>query len=167
MDGDIVIYQFSRSKILRGDFRQFLGEFGFDKLPTGRRLRGMMNSFVFCVVGWDDDPREIATIPEIRDFYTAFHEAWPYWLYFCNLDVDILKTMVMCCLPTISSIKVDGVPNVAVTFDPVHLLDFLKKDFVTMNTVCERAEMFDRFIYDRSKAVFEYFGLPYDAPPPE
>ncbi len=63
MDGDIVIYQFSRSKILRGDFRQFLREFGFDKLPTGRRLRGMMNSFVFCVVGWDDDPREIATIP--------------------------------------------------------------------------------------------------------
>ncbi len=76
--------------------------------------------------------------------------------------------MIMCCLPTISSIKVDGVPNVAVTFDPVHpLLDFLKKDFVPMNTVCERAEMFERLIYDRSKAVFEYFGLPYDAPPPE
>ena len=58
-------------------------------------------------------------------------------------------------------------PNVAVTFDPVHLLDFLKKDLVPMNTVCERAEMFERLIYDRSKAVFEYFGLPYDAPPPE
>ena len=27
--------------------------------------------------------------------------------------------------------------------------------------------MFERLIYDRSKAVFEYFGLPFDAEPPE
>ena len=26
--------------------------------------------------------------------------------------------------------------------------------------------MFERGIYDRSKAVFEYFGLPFDAEPP-
>jgi hypothetical protein len=33
--------------------------------------------------------------------------------------------------------------------------------------MCDRAKMFERGIYDRSKAVFEYFGLPFDAPPPE
>jgi hypothetical protein len=36
-----------------------------------------------------------------------------------------------------------------------------------MNLMCDRAEMFERRIYDRSKAVFAYFGLPFDAPPPE
>jgi hypothetical protein len=28
------------------------------------------------------------------------------------------------------------------------------------------AEMFERGIYDRTKAVFEYFNLPFDAEPP-
>ena len=32
-----------------------------------------------------------------------------------------------------------------------------------MNRVCERAEMFEDRIEQRTKAVFEYFGLPYSA----
>jgi hypothetical protein len=37
-----------------------------------------------------------------------------------------------------------------------------------MNEMCERAGMTERNTYDRSKAVFEYFGFPFDAgPPPE
>ena len=81
-------------------FSHCLSLYAPDKLPTGRRLREMMNSMVLCVEGWDDDPREIHSIPEVRRFYAAFHEAWPYWLYFCNLDRDTLKTMVLCRIPT-------------------------------------------------------------------
>ena len=166
MDGDFIIYQFSRSKVERGDFLHFLSLHSPDKLPTGRRLRAMMNSMVFCVEGWDGDPREIHSIPEVRKFYTTFHEAWPYWLYFCNLDVDTLRTMVCCCLPSLTAIKVDDQPNVKVQFDPLALLEFFKRGFGPMNAMCERAQMFEHLIYDRSKAVFEYFGLPFDAPPP-
>jgi hypothetical protein len=82
MDREAIVYQFSRSKVERGDFSHFLNLYGADKLPTGRRLRELMDRFVFCVEGWDDDPREIHMIPEIRHFYSAFHDAWPYWLYF-------------------------------------------------------------------------------------
>ena len=128
MDSDLIFYQFSRSKVERGDFGHFLNLYATDKLPTGRGLRAMMNSMVFCIEGWDDDPREIHSIPEVRRFYAAFHEAWPYWLYFCNLDVDTMKTMVMCCLPSITAMKVDGQPNVAVTYAPLDLLNFLKRD---------------------------------------
>lgn len=163
---DIIIYQFSRDKAERGDFRNFLSLYGLDKLPTGRRLRLLMNSFVFCIEGYDDDPREIHDIPEIRRFYSAFHDAWPYWLYFCNLDSDILRSMVMCCMDSIVSIKVDGQPHVGVEYDPLNLLRFLSGDFAPMNLICDRGQMFERLIYDRSKAVFEYFGLPFDAPPP-
>ena len=35
-----------------------------------------------------------------------------------------------------------------------------------MNAMCDRAEMLERGIYGRSKAIFEYFGLPFDAEPP-
>ena len=166
MEGDLIFYQFSRSKVERGDFGHFLSLYGPDKLPTGRRLLEMMNRFVFCIEGYDSDPREIHLIPEVRRFYSAFHEAWPYWLYFCNLDVDTLRAMVMCCLPDVSTMQVDGQTKMAVTCDPLDLLNFIKRDFMPMNAMCDRAEMFERGIYDRSKAVFGYFGLPFDAEPP-
>ena len=166
MSGQAIVYQFSRSKVERGDFSHFLGLYAPDKLPDGRRLREMMNGVIFIIEGWDDDPREIHMIPEIRRFYAAFHEAWPYWLYFCNLQVDTLRAMTMCCLPSINVMQAEGQIKVAVTCEPLDLLNFLKRDFMPMNLMCERAGMFEERIYDRTKAVFEYFGLPFDAVPP-
>lgn len=167
MAGDPIFYQFSRSKVERGDFNHFLSLYAPDKLPSGRRLREMMNGFVFCIEGYDSDPREIHLIPEIRRFYSAFHEAWPYWLYFCNLDADTLRAMAMCCLTSVNTMQVEGQVKMAITCDPLDLIKFIKRDFLSMNLMCERAEMFEERIYDRTKAVFEYFGLPFDAEPPQ
>jgi hypothetical protein len=166
MGHDLIFYQFSRSKMERGDFSHFLDLYAPDKLPTGRRLREMMNCFVFCIEGWDNDPREIHLIPDIRHFYSAFHDAWPYWLYFCNLDVDTLRAMAICCLPSVNTMQVDGQVKVAVTCDPLDLIKFIQRDFMPMNLMCERAEMFEERIYDRSKTVFDYFGLPFEATVP-
>ena len=163
---DIIIYQFSRSKVERCDFSHFLGLYALDKLPTGRWLREMMGTLMFVIEGYDDDPREVHSIPEIRRFYTAFHEAWPYWLYFCNLETEAFSMMVLCCLPSITAIKVDGRPTVGVNYDRLELLHFIANDFGPMNAICDRAAMFERLIYDRSKAVFGYFDLPFDAGPP-
>jgi hypothetical protein len=161
-----LFYQFSRIKVERSDFSHFLSLYAPDKLPTGCRLREMMNGFVFGIEGWDNDPREIHTIPEIRRFYSAFHDAWPYWLYFCNLDVDTLRAMTMCCLPSLTAMKVDGKPNVAVECKQLELLRFVSNDFGPMNVMCDRAGLSERLIYDRSKAVFEYFDMPFDVEPP-
>jgi hypothetical protein len=91
VDHDLIFYQFSRCKVERGDFSHFLKLYAFDKPPTARRLRDMMDRMVFCIEGYDDDPREIHSIPEVRKFYSAFHDAWPYRLYFCNLDGETLN----------------------------------------------------------------------------
>jgi hypothetical protein len=166
MEADVIFYQFSRSKVERGDFGHFLSLYAPDKLPTGRRLREMMDRMVFCIDGYDHDPREIHSIPEVRRFYAAFHDAWPYWLYFCNLDEEMLKAMVFCCLPSLAEIKVDGQDKVAITVDPLEVLNFVSENLGPMNEMCDRGEMFEGLVYDRTKAVFEYFGLPFDAPPP-
>ncbi len=166
MASDIIFYQFSRPKVERCDFSDFLGLYAPDQLPTGTRLREKMDRMIFVIDGYNDDDREVHTIPEIRGFYTAFHLAWPYWLYYCNLDTEALKMIVMCCLPSIAAMKMDGKPNVAVKYDPLELLRFVSQDFGPMNVMCEQAEMSERMIYDRSKAVFEYFGMPFNAEPP-
>jgi hypothetical protein len=74
--------------------------------------------------------------------------------------------MAMCCLPEVNTMQVDGRPQVAVTCDPMAILNFLKRDFLPMNLMCERAEMFERGIYERTKEVFGYFNLLFDAEPP-
>ena len=117
-----------------------------------------------CVDGYDQDEREIHSIPEVRRFYIAFHAAWPYWFYFCRLELDTLKTMAMCCLPSITALKMEGKPRVAVACHPLYLLDLLTQDFVAMNRVCKLADMFGDRIEQRTGAVSEYFGLPYTAP---
>ena len=122
-----------------------------------------MNSLMFCIEGFDDDAREIHCIPEIRRFYAAFHEAWPYWFYFCNLETEAMRMMVTCCLPSITAMKVDGSPNLVVEYDRLEVLDFIGKDFGPMNAMGERAEMFERLICDRTKAIFDYFELPFDS----
>ena len=64
----------------RGDFSAFLTKFGADRLPAGPALARLLGGLIFAVDGYDDDAREIYTIPEVRRFYGAFHRAWPYWL---------------------------------------------------------------------------------------
>jgi len=167
-DRELVIYEFSRTKIERGDFSHFLGAYGLDRLPTGRRLRTMMDSMVFVVDGWNHDPREVYEIPEVRRFYRQFQAAWPYWFFFCNLDQDGLKPMVYCCLENLVAVQKEKDRENIVTHPPkMEFVQFVAANLGTMNTICERAKLFDRFIYDRSKAVFEYFGLPYEAKRPE
>jgi hypothetical protein len=47
----------------------------------------------------------------------------------------------------------------------VDLLNFLKRDFLQMHVICERAGMFERNIFERTKAVFHYFNVPFDGEP--
>ena len=62
--------------------------------------------------------------------------------------------------------QVDGQTQVAVTCEPLHLVDFLRRDLLTMNVMCEQGGMFEERIFNRTKAVFEYFGLPFDQQKP-
>ena len=74
---------------------------------------------------------------------------------------------VLRCLPSTAALKIDQRANVAVEYDRGELLQFLQEGFGPMNALCERGGMFEQRIYERTKAVFAYFGLTFDAPAPE
>jgi hypothetical protein len=159
---DLILYQFSRDRVEAGDAKDFLSRFGKSGLPTGKKLEGMMNSVALMIDGYNHDPREIYAIPEVRAFYKQLWEIWPYWLYFCNLDTENLMMMVMCCLESLDALKVKGQSQVKVSISPLEVVRFISGGFVPMNEMCERAGMCERQIFDRTKAVFEYFNLPFD-----
>lgn len=157
---DLVFYQFSRMKVERGDFSHFLGLYGRDKLPSGGRLRRMMGTFLFAIEGYDHDPREIYTIPEIRSFYRAFWEAWPYWMFFtCLVENDALKPMSLCCLDDLSAKQVDGQLMSCASME-THALDaFLDKGFTFLDEIAKQAGMFPDRVEARKHEVLEFFGL--------
>jgi hypothetical protein len=163
---DLICYQFSRDRVEAGDAKDFLSRFGKFRVPVGKQLQGMMNSLVLMIEGYDDDPREIYAIPEVRTFYQQLWQRWPYWLYFCHLDTENLMMMVMCCLDSLDALKVQGQPQVQVQINPLDVVQFISGGFVPMNEMCERAGMSERQIFERTKAVFEYFNLPFDVGPP-
>jgi hypothetical protein len=47
------------------------------------------------------------------------------------------------------------------------LLRFIECNFIPLNTMMERAGMSETDIDNRTRDIFLYFKLPYDAPPPE
>jgi hypothetical protein len=81
--------------------------------------------------------------------------------------MENLMMMVMCCLDSLDALKVQGRDQVQVSLEPLEILQFISGGFVPMNEMCERAGTSERQIFDRTKAVFEYFNLPFDvdAPP--
>jgi hypothetical protein len=105
---EAILYQFSRSLIEVGDATDFLKRFGRCRLSLGRELKALMNRLALFIEGYDNDPREIYAIPEVRRFYQQLWQRWPYWLYFCNLDTKNLMMMVMCCLGSLDALKVQG-----------------------------------------------------------
>ena len=163
---DLICYQFSRDLVEVGDAKNFHARFGKQRLPVGKQLGAMMNSLALMIEGYDDDPREIYAIPEVRTFYQQLWRRWPYWLYFCNLDTENLMMMVMCCLDSLDALKVKGQEQVKVTISPLAVVQFISDGFVPMNEMCARAGISEHQIFERTKAVFEYFNLPFDAGPP-
>lgn len=74
--------------------------------------------------------------------------------------------MVMCCLDSMDALKMKGREQVQVRLEPLEVLQFISSGFGPMNELCERAGMSERQIFERTKAVFEYFNLPFEAVPP-
>lgn len=157
---EMTFYQFSREMVERGDFSHFLQRYGPEKLPQGKRLAEMQGTMSFFVDGYNDDPRELYEIEEVRNFYAQFFDAWPYWLYFSTLHTESLVMMVACRITNLKSFKRSGAFAVKVELDPGDLLQFLSQAFPPMNSMFERAGGTELEIMDHTDAIMRYFNLP-------
>ena len=74
---DAVMVIFSEPQVRHCKTAYFLKTFSPAALPEGPELAAMMGKFQFLVEGWDDDPQELYSIPEVRKFYQHFPRVWP------------------------------------------------------------------------------------------
>lgn len=57
---------------------------------NAENLRRHRESLVFQVRGYDEDPRVIFEVPEIRDYFADLADAWPHWLWFLHRRVGMV-----------------------------------------------------------------------------
>lgn len=50
-------------------------------------------SVVFQVEGYDDDPRELQEIPEVRNYFHALAAEWPHWIWFLHRGIGAVALL--------------------------------------------------------------------------
>ena len=110
--------------------------------------------------GYDDDPRELEAIPEVRVWFAKLVEAWPYWSFFAN-RVDQTVPLVLSLL--LSGDAVAGEPGmVGWAFDLDELKPLLLEMFGHQNELIERLEIGEdvneRVTHEFLEAVQAFFS---------
>ena len=89
--------------------------------------------------GYDDDPRELEAIPEVRDWFAKLYSAWPYWSFFAS-RIDQTVPLVLTLL--IPGDTVAGEPGMmGWEFDADELKPLLFEMFGYQNELIERLEI--------------------------
>lgn len=164
--GDPLMLCFTRPDVEECNMAPFLRRFGKDKLPREKKLRRLMGTFSFFVDGYNDTPEEIYSIQAVRDFYAKLHSHWPYWFFFADLRSESLQMVTACLLKNVTAQKIIGAPSANLILDPMELVHFVSDGFAPMNEMCERANLSEHAIWQRTGEIFRYYGLPFDQPPP-
>ena len=84
---ELVVIEFSRGDVEAGYIDTALARLQIlvDDKVSAEQWEGCVT---FFFSGWDDDIRETAQIPEIRDWFAKLSSAFPYWFHVCEKEGD-------------------------------------------------------------------------------
>jgi hypothetical protein len=101
--------------------------------------------------GYDDDPRELEAVPEVRERFAKLFKAWPYWSFFASRTDQTVPLVLTLLLPGETVAGEFGL--VGWEFDPDELKPLLFKMFAHQNELIERLEI-DEDVNERVSSDF-------------
>lgn len=132
LDCDFLTVVIGRQQVEDGDISEPLGVL--------RQLLNREAAIKFCervevgVAGFDDDPRELYEIEEVRRFVCKLDSEFPYWLYFLTKRGTGLSFILLCFCPPFLT------PEAQTAIGNERIADYLsKRGFPALNHVCEAA----------------------------
>lgn len=96
-EADLVIYIIPREDIESLNIDNTIGF--FERLLATKSLaKSLQGKIDFAIDGYDDDPRELWQIPEVRSWFKAVEKPAKHWFYFLTNDTDSsgLPTLAFC-----------------------------------------------------------------------
>ena len=90
-----VVLLISRREVEAGDLASVLSRLKvfLATREDAWRYRGQMT---LVVDGYNNDPRELVDIPEVRTLLRGLESSWPQWAYFFNPVDDSIKLLLSC-----------------------------------------------------------------------
>jgi hypothetical protein len=85
--------------------------------------------------GYNDDPRELFEILEVRAYIKRLDQAWPYWFFFLSQADESIKLLESCLCDTI-----EVVPGVT-SIDLDQLDQSLARHFAAMHRLSEELDL--------------------------
>lgn len=90
--------------------------------------------------GYNHDPRELKAIPEVREWFAALFQAWPYWSFFANRTDQTVALVVSLLLPG-EQVKGEEAGIVGWSFDIDELSPLLLRMFNFQNELIESLDI--------------------------
>ena len=141
MDNILIVHEHITPKeIQSGDISGFLGRWNTQRYSPPL-LKRMMGALYMSVDGYDNDPREIFVIPEVKNHIKKLNEAWPYLFYFHETQIGAIMPFTMCCLSTLRLISDDKERLYKVRYDIGEMTNFVDEKFRHMHELCEKAQI--------------------------
>ena len=130
-----------------GPVLQVLGRLLQDR-QTVERFRGRVEVAFY---GYDDDPRELYEIQQVRGFVSELDKKFPFWLYFLNLSSGTLVLVLLClCQYSLG-------PNRMLIPDKIGMAKFLDEHYVAVNWLFETYNLDEKDNEALTAQVTDYF----------
>ena len=101
--------------------------------------------------GYDNDPRELFEIDEVRSFVRKIDDEFPFWLFFLSKRHTGLQCLMLCKLPPF--LTEEGRSEIF----PKRISELLtKRWFPAMNQTCEYAGLSETEIRELTDRVVKY-----------
>ncbi len=143
-----VVLMISRRQVEQHDVASVLNELK-PLLATREDAWLYRGQMALAVDGYNEDPRELVDVAEVRAFLRAFERQWPYWAFFFNQVDDSIKILISC----VCGASYPG--RGAVEMDAIKLRDFLLRGFAGMNLLFEKHGFPENELEVMSRGVIE------------
>lgn len=87
-----LVLQISRAEVEAGNIASTLERLHV-VAETRESVLRYRESLVFQVLGYDDDPRELPEIAQVRHFFARLVREWPHWLWFLTRDMGAVALL--------------------------------------------------------------------------
>lgn len=80
-------------------------------VKDAEHVRKFQDRLIVTVDGYNDDPRPLWYIAEVRECLRLLDEQFPYWFHFCEKEGGTLRMLALCLMPLIET--ADGAISVS------------------------------------------------------
>jgi hypothetical protein len=101
--------------------------------------------------GFNEDPRELFQIPEVRRFVATLDQIFPYWFFLADLTSETLELIASCVCAV-----AQPAPG-HVVYHSEEMARFIDRQFGGMNQLWEAHSLSDAQNVSVSERIIEYF----------